>query len=73
MSDDSKANAETLLDDSKKDEEHPEIDPQSPGGAAKKLEKEAAEGDGVVDKAKRVVEEADRQISGEYERRDQPE
>jgi hypothetical protein len=67
------AEAETLLDDSKNEEEHPEIDPQTPGGAMSKLEKEASEGEGVVDKAKRAVEEVDRQVSGEYERRDQPE
>jgi hypothetical protein len=67
------AEAETLLEDSKTEELHPEVDPQSPGGAVRKLEREAAEGAGVVDKAKRAVEEVDRQISGEYERREQPE
>ncbi|HEX6538945.1 MAG TPA: hypothetical protein VF155_07180 [Candidatus Dormibacteraeota bacterium] len=67
-----KAKAVTLLDESKSDERHPEVNPQTPGGAAHKLRKETAEGDGMVDKAKRAIEEADRQISGEYERRDQP-
>ena len=67
------AKSVTLLRESQTDERHPEVDPQSPHGAAHKLREETAEGRGVVDKAKRALEEADRQIAGEYERRDQPE
>lgn len=66
------AKAVTLLEESKREERHPEENPQTPAGAARKLRKETAEGDSVADKAKRALEEADRQISGEYERREQP-
>lgn len=62
----------TALPDSLDDEEHPEIDPQTPAGAVRKAAAEAGEGEGPLDKARRVVEEADRQISGEYERREDP-
>jgi hypothetical protein len=62
----------TALPGSLDDEQHPEIDPQTPGGAMRKLKEEAAEGGSVADKAKRALEEADRQISGEYERREDP-
>ena len=73
MTSDETPKSETLLEESKTEEEHPEEDPQTPSGALRKLGKEAAEGDGPIDKAKRAVEEVDRQISGEYERREQPE
>lgn len=72
MSSKRKAKAVTLLEASKTDERHPEVDAQTAAGATRKLGKEVAEGDGLIDKAKRAVEEADRQIAGEYERRDQP-
>ena len=62
----------TLLGESQKDERHPEMDPQTPHGAVRKLREETAEGHGVLGKAKRALEEADRQIAGEYERREQP-
>jgi hypothetical protein len=52
------------------DEVHPEIDPQTPQGATQKLKAEVQEGDGLLDRAKRLVEELDRQIAGEYERRE---
>lgn len=68
-----RAKSVTLLRESRTDERHPEVDPQTPHGAARKLREETAEGNGVVDKAKRALEEADRQIAGEYERREQPE
>ena len=73
MRSDEKPESVTLLEESKTEEEHPEEDPQTPAGALRKLGKETGEGDSVTDKAKRAVEEVDRQISGEYERRDQPE
>lgn len=62
----------TALPGSVDDERHPEIDPQTPGGAVKKAAAEASEGKDPVDKAKRVLEEVDRQIAGEYERREDP-
>ena len=67
------AKSVTFLRESRTDERHPEVNPQTPDGAVRKLREETAEGRGVVDKAKRALEEADRQISGEYERREQPE
>jgi gamma-glutamyl-gamma-aminobutyrate hydrolase PuuD len=62
----------TLSDASLEDEQHPELHPQSPAELARKLRAEAREGDGVVDKVKRGLEEMDRDISGEYERREDP-
>jgi hypothetical protein len=62
----------TLSDSSLDDERHPELHPQSPGELGHKIKEEAAEGDGPVDKAKRALEELDRDISGEYERREDP-
>ena len=59
----------TLAEGSLEDERHREINPQSPGEQARKLRLEAREGEGVLDKAKRALEELDRDISGEYERR----
>src|SRR5947209_5935482 len=61
----------TVLGSSRADEAHPEISPQTPGGMRRKLSEEAAEGDGLADKAKRVAQELDRTFSGEYERREQ--
>lgn len=61
----------TVTKGSLEDEEHAEIDPQTPGGAIRKLREETGEGEGPVDKAKRALEEVDRQVSGEYERRDE--
>ena len=60
----------TALKDSLIDEAHPEIDPQTPKGATQKLKAEVHEGDGLLDRAKRLMEELDRQIAGEYERRE---
>jgi hypothetical protein len=53
-------------------EAHPEIDPHSPAQLGHKIASEAGEGDGVVEKLKRGLEEIDRDVSGEYERRDDP-
>jgi hypothetical protein len=62
----------TLSDESLKHEQHPELHPQSPGELAHKIKEEAAEGEGIGDKAKRIFEELDRDIAGEYERREDP-
>jgi len=62
----------TLSDNSLDDEKHPELHPQSPGELAHKVKEEAGEGDGPVDKAKRALQELDRDIAGEYERREDP-
>lgn len=62
----------TAMPSSLEDEKHPELNPQTPGGAARKLKEETAEGEGLGDKAKRAAQELDRQIAGEYERREDP-
>ena len=62
----------TASDASLRDEKHPEITPQTPGELAHKVKVEAEEGEGIVDKAKRVLQEIDRDVSGEYERREDP-
>jgi hypothetical protein len=62
----------TLLEGSRTEEEHPEIDPQSPREQATKLKAEVSEGRGPLEKAKRALEEIDRDVSGEYERREDP-
>ena len=63
----------TLSQKSLDEEAHQEIDPDSPAELARKLKAEAAEGKGAAEKARRALEEIDRDISGEYERRDDPE
>lgn len=62
----------TLLEGSRTEEEHPELHPQNPKDQVRKVKAEASEGKGPLDKAKRVLEEIDRNISGEYERREDP-
>lgn len=64
---------ETLLEGSIRHEKHPEVTPQNPSDFPKKIEAES-EGDdgGLLDKAKHVVEEMDRDIGGEYQRREDP-
>lgn len=62
----------TLSEGSLDEEEHPELHPQSPGELGHKIKEEAAEGEGVVDKTKRALQELDRDIAGEYERREDP-
>jgi hypothetical protein len=62
----------TASEEALRDEEHPEITPQSPGELAHKVRLEAEEGEGPLDKAKRVLHEIDRDVSGEYERREDP-
>jgi hypothetical protein len=65
-------NVNTLSDASLEDEKHPEMHPRSPGELGRKVRAEAAEGGSLVDKAKRALEEMDRDIGGEYERREDP-
>jgi hypothetical protein len=62
----------TLSEGALEDEKHPELHPQTPGELAHKVKEEAGEGDGVIDKAKRALQEMDRDIAGEYERREDP-
>lgn len=62
----------TLSEASLEDEQHPEMHPQSPAELARKVRAESAEGEGVGEKVKRGLEELDRDISGEYERREDP-
>jgi hypothetical protein len=62
----------TLSDESLENEAHPELHPQSPAELARKVRAEAGEGHGLVDKMKRGLQEMDRDIAGEYERREDP-
>lgn len=62
----------TASESSLEEEEHPEINPQSPGELAHKVREEASEGHGPLDRVKRVLQELDRDVSGEYERREDP-
>ena len=62
----------TLSDASLENEAHPELHPTSPAELARKVRAEAGEGDSVVDKVKRGLQEIDRDIAGEYERREDP-
>ena len=62
----------TLTDGALEDEKHPELHPQSPGELGHKIKEEAGEGGSLAGKAKRVFEELDRDIAGEYERREDP-
>jgi hypothetical protein len=66
------ARGTTLSEESIEDERHPEMHPQSPAELARKVRAEAGEGHGMVEKVKRGLEEMDRDISGEYERREDP-
>lgn len=73
--DDSKPLAEqgpqqsTLSGGALDDEAHPERSPQDVGELGSKMSAEASEGGGPLDKLKKVAEEFDRDVSGEYERR----
>lgn len=62
----------TFSTSSASDEAHPEVNPQNPAELFAKGRAEASEGDGVVDKAKRVLQELDRDTSGVYEARQDP-
>jgi len=62
----------TAADSSIDDEKDPSFHPQSPTEAGEKLKDEMDEEPEVAGKAKRVLQEADRQIGGEYERREDP-
>jgi hypothetical protein len=60
----------TASPDSLADEKEPEFHPQSAQQAAEKVKEEAADEPGVIGKAKKALEEVDRQVAGEYEKRD---
>ena len=63
----------TMASESSLDEEkRPELHPQSPTEVGEKLEEET-QGEDLAGKAKKVLQEADRQFGGEYERRENPE
>ena len=52
------------------DEAHPELNPQDVGELGGKMAAEAGEASGPLGKLKKVAQEFDRDVSGEYERRD---
>ncbi len=62
--------AETVFEGSISEEKHPEVTPQNPGDFDDKVKLETAGEEGLVAKAKRVVQEMDRDLSGEYQRRE---
>ena len=64
------AESQQLFKGSAGDERHPEAKAASLAGLGTKLRAEASEGEGLTDKARRVLHELDRDISGEYERRE---
>ncbi len=53
-----------------KDERDPSFHPQSGSEALQKISQES-QGEGVVGTAKKMLEEVDRQVGGEYERREE--
>jgi hypothetical protein len=52
------------------DEKAPGWRPQNVHEAAAKVKAEAADEPGIIGKAKKALEEVDRQVAGEYEKRD---
>jgi hypothetical protein len=60
----------TASPSSVKDEKTPEFHPQNAHEAAEKVGEEAADEPGLIGKAKKAIEEVDRQIAGEYEKRE---
>ncbi len=60
----------TASPSSVENEKAPDLHPQNAHQAAEKIDKEAAGEPGVIGKAKKALEEVDRQVAGEYEKRD---
>jgi hypothetical protein len=60
----------TASPDSVDDEKEPGFHPQNAHQVADKIKEEAADEPGVLGKAKKALEEVDRQVAGEYEKRD---
>jgi hypothetical protein len=60
----------TASPSSVEDEKAPEFRPQNAHEVVAKVKEEASDEPGVIGKAKKALEEVDRQIAGEYEQRD---
>jgi hypothetical protein len=60
----------TASSDSVENEKEPGFHPQNAHQVAEKIDEEAAGELGVLGKAKKALEEVDRQVAGEYEKRD---
>ncbi len=60
----------TASPSSVEDEKTPGFRPQNAHEVAAKVKEEASDEPGVIGKAKKALEEVDRQIAGEYEQRD---
>ncbi len=60
----------TASPSSVEDEKAPGFRPQNAHEVAAKVKEEASDEPGVIGKAKKALEEVDRQIAGEYEKRD---
>ncbi|MFN2569393.1 MAG: hypothetical protein ABR564_07305 [Candidatus Dormibacteria bacterium] len=63
---------ETLFQGSIRNEKHPEVTPQNPTDIGAKMKAETEGEEGLIAKAKRAVEEMDRDIGGDYQRREDP-
>jgi hypothetical protein len=62
----------TASEASIEEERHPEHHPEDPGDAVAKVAEEAEQTPGVLGTAGQVLHELDREFSGEYERREDP-
>ncbi|MGA8636347.1 MAG: hypothetical protein WB805_16060 [Candidatus Dormiibacterota bacterium] len=51
-------------------EKTPQFHPQTAREVVEKVKQESSEGAGIVGKAKAALEEVDRQVAGEYEKRE---
>ena len=60
----------TASPSSVEDEKSPEFHPQNAHEAAEKVGEEASDEPGLIGKAKKAIEEVDRQVAGEYEKRE---
>ena len=60
----------TASPSSVEDEKAPDFHPQNAHEVAEKVDEEASDDPGLIGKAKKALEEIDRQVAGEYEKRD---
>jgi hypothetical protein len=63
---------ETLFEGSITEERHPEVTPQNPSDFADKMSAETDGNESLLRKTKKLLNELDRDIGGEYQRREDP-
>ena len=63
-------NGATALPASIDKEKTPEFHPQTAHEVVEKVKQESSEGAGIIGKTKAALEEVDRQVAGEYEKRE---